>query len=142
MLHNARPIHAINIRQRNRLRVLVHPHVDKPDVAVKVLAENLEVGVRDNPRKLRSIGVPSLSIKGVVLDEVDVNVGVECFRGVLLGVKDLGEVEEDLLLFVGVGVAGGTVGLFAASLEEGGGRLTKLVGWERCGKEERKRRDS
>ena len=38
MLHNARPIHAIDIRQRNRLRHLINPHMYQPDIIIEIVS--------------------------------------------------------------------------------------------------------
>lgn len=109
MFHNTSSIHTVDIRQSNRLRVLIDPHVNKPDIAVKVLAQDFEIGVGDDTRELGGVGSTALGIKRVVLDEVHSHVGVKGFGGVLLGVKDVDEVEEDVLLVLGVGVAGWAV---------------------------------
>ena len=130
MLHNTRPIHPIYIGQRNRLWALIDSHMDQPNIAIEGLPQHIETRIRNNARELRSIGVPSLLVKGVVLDEVDSDIGVKGFCGVLLRVENLDEFEEDFFLVFGGGVAGGAVRFCAPGLEERGRGLTELVHWE------------
>lgn len=63
-----------------------------------------------------------------MLGEVESDVGVEGFGSVFFGVEDFDEIEEDVFLVGGGGVAGGTVGFWGARGEEGGGGLAEGIG--------------
>ena len=113
MLDNARSIHPIDIRQCRRLGLFVNPQMNKPDIIIEAPAQDLEIGKRNDTVYVGLVGGTSLAIEGVVLDEVDVNVGFEGFGAVLFGVERIFECFEDLTLACFVGWAAGAVGLCA-----------------------------
>lgn len=87
MLDNARPIHPINIRQRNRLRLLINPDMDQPQIIIEVLPQNFKRSVGDDAAELGLVGGAALLVEGVVLNQVGGDVGVEGEGGVLGGVE-------------------------------------------------------
>lgn len=95
MLDNASPIHAINIRQRIWLRVVLDPRVKEAKVVVEILPQDGELGIGDDAGQLGGIGVAALLVKGIVLGEVNGYVGVKGLDGVLLPVQDIDEGVED-----------------------------------------------
>lgn len=130
MLDNTGAIHAINIRQRNRLGLLLDPRLQEADVVVEVLAQDGEAGVGDDAGQFGGVGVAALLVEGVVLGEVDGDVGVEGLGRVLLPVQRLDEgVEDGALLPLGrgtrwaVGVGGADLGVGAL-----GERVRGVVG--------------
>lgn len=99
MLHDTRPIHAVDIRQGNGLLVhLVDPDVSESDLVVEAHTKDRRRDVGNDVRQFCRIGGPSLSIEGIVLSEVFGNVLVESANNVLCDVKVMNEVEEDLAL--------------------------------------------
>ena len=106
VLHDTRPVHAVYVGQRNRLRKLIHLHMNEPNIGVKAVAQNLEGGIGDDRREFGFVGRTALGIEGVVLDEIDSNVSLESFGHVLLAVERVDKIGED-------------------------GTLVELVGWLR-----------
>lgn len=109
MLNNAGPIHAVDIRQRNWLWLLIDPDMDQADVAVEVVAQHIEGGVREDAVELGFVGGAALGVEGIVLDEVDGDIGFEGQGGVLESVEVVDEVEEELALLGFGGGLGGAV---------------------------------
>lgn len=56
MLHNARPIHAIDIRERNRLRHLIDPHMYQSQIVIEIPAQHVEGGVGQDGGELGLVG--------------------------------------------------------------------------------------
>ena len=80
MLHNARPIHSIDIRQSNwlRQRILINPQMDKPGVVVEVMSQNGAGYERDDVGQLCCIGITALRIEWIMLDQVKSDEISEC----------------------------------------------------------------
>ncbi len=99
VLHNTRPIHAVDIRQRNgRLICLINSHVCESNVVIKAHAKYGGWHEWDDVRELGGIGSAPLSVKGVVLGEVHGDVLVEGSDDILGDVEVVDEVEKDLAL--------------------------------------------
>ena len=114
MLDDASPIHTVNIRQRNRLGVLVDPHVGEADVVVEALAQDLEAGVGDDSGQFGGIGVAALLVEGIVFGEVDGDIGVKGLERVFLCIEHFDEgVEDGALLPLGRRTRG-TIGFCGA----------------------------
>ena len=102
--------------------------MNQPNPAIEILPQHLKLYKRNNTRELGGVGIAALRVKGVVLGEVEGDVGVEGFGSVFFGVENFDEVEEDGFLVGGGSVAGGAVGFWGARGEEGGGGLAEGVG--------------
>lgn len=69
MLDNTRAVHAINVRQSQRLRVLIDDlDMDQAEIAIEVVAQNLELGVGDDAFEYGADGDATLAIEGIMLD--------------------------------------------------------------------------
>lgn len=144
MLDNACPIHPVNVCQRNWLLVhLIDTHVDEADVVVEALAEDYVGHKRDNCKRTRSqpfratrisscvrrgsdaeslltvrqfllVRDPALSVKGIVLGQIESDVLVESANDVFFDVELVDESVEDLALDVfRRGVPGAVAGVRA-----------------------------
>lgn len=119
MLDNARPIHAIDIRERDGFGRLVDPDVDQADIVIEVGAQHVEGGVGQDAVELGLVGGAALLVEGVVLDEVGGDVGFEGEGGVLGDVEGGDEGGEEGALLVGGGGGGGAVGAVGFGEESG-----------------------
>jgi len=131
MLNDTRPIHTVNVRQRDRqMPLLVNPHMDETNVIVETVPQDCAWHEGDDVRQLPSIGIAALLVEGIVLDQVYGNVRVEGAKDVLVDVKGVDEAVEDLALdgfwcvarrairFRDVGTRD-RVGVFVVTLREG-----------------------
>ena len=99
MLHNASPIHAVDVGQCDGLLIcLVDPHVCEPNVVVETRAKDRGRHIGDDIDELSRIGISTLRIERVVLGEVDGDVLVEGANDVFSNIEIMDEVEEDLAL--------------------------------------------
>ena len=107
MLHDARPIQAKHVRDRQLPARNVQMH--EPDVVVERLVHDGPVHARDQILEEGDGGGASLRRVGRVVDVVRIDVGQVGGRGVLEGVELVDEVEEDGVLLARAGGLGGAV---------------------------------
>lgn len=125
MLHNARAVEPIDIRQRDGARVVLDAQMDEADVVVEDVALHGELRVGDDGEQLGGVGVAALEVERVMLDEIDGDVVLEGAGYVFVRVELRHEGVEDGVL---LGWRGGP-GRAVRWLEpvDGGGSL--IVGW-------------
>lgn len=110
MLHDARAVEAIDIRQRDGARVFLDAEMDEADVAVEIVALEGELREGDDAVQLGDVGVAALFVEGVVLDEIDGDVVGKGPRHVLVRVELRHEGAEDGFLLRWRGGSGRAVG--------------------------------
>lgn len=95
MLHDARPVQPIDIRQRDGAGVFRYAQMHEADVIVEIVAQELEIRIGDDAFELGGVGVAALLVEGVVLDQTFVDVVQECTRRVFVLVEFGHEGVED-----------------------------------------------
>lgn len=95
MLNDTRAVHAIDIGNGQRLRLIVDPQMDEADVIIEAGPEHGEGGEGHDLLELGDVGGAPLLVRRVVLDQVLGHVGEEGLGHVLLRVQHLEEGVED-----------------------------------------------
>lgn len=120
MLNKARPLHPINVRQSNGLHAqLINTNMDEADAVIEAMSEDYRGYKGDDLRQFLLIRNPTLSIKGIMLGQVESDVLVESTNDVFFAVELVDEAVEDLALDVfGRRVAGAVAGVGVGAGEE------------------------
>lgn len=120
MLNKARPLHPINVRQSNGLHAqLINTNMDEADAVIEAMSEDYRGYKGDDLRQFLLIRNPTLSIKGIMLGQVESDVLVESTNDVFFAVELVDEAVKDLALDVfGRRVAGAVAGVGVGAGEE------------------------
>ena len=123
MLNDTGPIHAKDIRDRDRIRLLIDLDHDPAEIIIEAGPQDVEGRRgRQHGRQLGAVGGAALRVERVVLEVVDGPVVVEGARHVLLDVQRVDHGVEDAALVRGGGGARRAVGCGVRAQFEVGGR--------------------